>query len=189
MAKKKYEFRPDSEKTSLFSHFHLTASQRRGLLKGSLFALMLLVLSLLQDVILSRFRLFGVTTDLVPCAIILICVICGSEKGCVFTLVASALYQFSGGPGYYVILLLPMLSLLAAMFRQGYLHQKPLAEMVCTALATVLYQLCVFAVCLLLERTSAGRITQFLLTAALTLVAIPVLYPICRAIDRLGGEV
>ena len=46
-----------------------------------------------------------------------------------------------------------------------------------------------FAVCLLLERTSAGRITQFLLTAALTLVAIPVLYPICRAIDRLGGEV
>ena len=148
-----------------------------------------LVLSLLQDVILSRFRIFGVTSDLVPCAIILICVIRGSEKGCVFTLVAAALYQFSGGPGYYVILLLPLLSLLAAMFRQGYLHTTALTAMVCTALTVVLYQLGVFGVCLLLGRTYAGRIGQFLLTAALSLVAVPILYPLCRAIDRLGGEV
>lgn len=189
MAKKKYEFRPDSEKTSIFSRMQLTAQQRRGLLQGGLLALVLLVLSLLQDVILCRFRIFGVTTDLVPGAILLICVIRGSEKGCVFALVAAALYQFSGGPGYFVILLLPLLGLLAAMFRQGYLHQSALAELVCTALATLAYQLSLFLICLVLERTSADKFLHFLLTAALSFVAVPILYPLCRAINRLGGEV
>ena len=189
MARKKYEFRPDSEKTSLFSRLQLTPRQRRSLLKWSLYALVLLILSLLQDVVLTRFRILGATSDLVTCAILLICVLQGSEKGSVFALVAAALYQFAGGPGYFVILLLPLLGILAAMFRQGYLHQSPVAEMVCAALVTVAYHVSLFLVCLVLERTAPGKVGGYLLTAALSLVSIPILYPICRAIDRLGGEV
>jgi len=115
-------------------------------------------------------------------------VILGSEKGSVFALVAAALYQFSGGPGYYVIVLLPLIGILAAMFRQGYLHKTVSSELFCTALATVLYHLGLFGICLVLEQTAPERFAAYLLTAVFSLVAVPILYPICAAIDRLGGE-
>lgn len=189
MAKKKYEFRPDEEGTSLFSRLYMTPRQRKTLLKWTLYALVLLLLSLVQDVILSRFRIFGTTTDLVSCAVLLICVIQGSESCSIFALVAAALYQFSGGPGYFVIVLLPLLGILAAMFRQGYLHKTVASELLCTFFALFLYELSLFLVCLVLERTAPGKIGAYLITAALTAVTIPVLYPICNAINKLGGEV
>lgn len=188
MSRKKYEFRPDAEGTSLFSRLYLTPHQRKVLLKWGLYAVVLLLLSLLQDVILSRFRVFGVTTDLVSCAILLICVLQGSEKCSIFALVAAALYQFSGGPGYFVIVLLPLLGILAAIFRQAYLHKNVASELLCSCFALALYELGLFAICLVLERTAPEKFGAFALTTALTAVAIPILYPICNAINKLGGE-
>ena len=75
----------------------------------------LLLISILQDVILCRFRLFGATTDLIPCAIILICIMEGVENGSVFALIASLIYQFSGSaPGMYAMVFITILSVPAA---------------------------------------------------------------------------
>ena len=46
----KNEFRPDRTGTGFFSHLHLTAKQRRSLLKWTLYALIMLVLSLVLNV-------------------------------------------------------------------------------------------------------------------------------------------
>ena len=89
MAKKKYEFKPDKLGTGFLSKLYMTPTQRRKLLKWGLFALVLLVLSLLQDVFFCHLRLFGATTDLVPAAILLITVLLGTESGCLFALIAS----------------------------------------------------------------------------------------------------
>ena len=100
MAKRKYEFRPDKTGTSLLSKLYLTPKQRLSILRWVLYALLLVVLSVVQDVILSKAHLFGATTDLVPCAIILICVELGAETVALFALIAALLYQFSGpAPG------------------------------------------------------------------------------------------
>lgn len=186
---KKYEFKPDKPRGGLFHRFHLSYQQRRELLKWGLYALALLVLSVLQDVIVCRLRIFGATTDLVPCGIFLICILEGTERGCVFTLAASLVYLFSGtAPGPYAMVLLTFLAVLVSALRQAYLQKGFGAAMLCTGLGLLVYELALFVIGLFLQLTVPDRLIGFVITAAMTLVAAPVLYVLMRAIGTVGGE-
>lgn len=186
---KNYEFRPDKPQVSWTSKLHLTRMQRKALLKWALYALLLLVLSLLQDVVLSRFRLYGATTELVPCAIILVCILEGSQKGSIFALVSSAFYLFSGSAaGPYSLILITFLAILVCIFRQGYLQEGFAATMLCTVFAVVVYEAAVFAIGYVLGLTIPSRMIGFAVTAALSCLAAPVLYPIIHSIASIGGE-
>ena len=88
---KKYEFRPDKPKFSLLTYLILSPNQRRKALKWGLYTAFLVFLSVLQDVALSRVRILGATTELIPCAIFLICIMEGVEQGSVFALISSLL--------------------------------------------------------------------------------------------------
>lgn len=186
---RKYEFKPDKPNTSFLSKLYLTKRQRLSLLKWGLYALVLLVLSALQDVVLCRFRLFGATTDLVPCAIFLICTIQGLERGSVFALVAALFYLFSGtAPGPYAMVFITFLAVGVTWLRQSFLQAGFAAAMFCTGAAMLVYEMAVFATGLFLQLTLPVRFLGFLLTAGLSLLAAPVLYPICLTIGRIGGE-
>lgn len=186
---KKYSFKPDRIKTNILSKLYLTQTQRRTILKWSLYGLMLLVLSLLQDVVLCRFRIGGSTTELLPCAIFLICLIEGSESGSIFTLVAASLYLFSGSaPGVYSLIFITILGIGVTIFRQAYFQKGFMAALVCVAGAMFIYELLVFAIGLFLGLTVFGRIFGFLLTAGLSLISVPILYPIVLAIASIGGQ-
>lgn len=183
---RKQEFRPDKTGNSVFSKLYLTATQRRNILKWTLYGGLLLLLSLLQDVVLSKVRLFGATTDLVPCAIILICILEEAHKSAIFTLIASCLFLFSGGaPGPYGMAILTVLSLMASMIRQTYLAKRFSSAMVCCLVAYVLYELLLFSFGLFLGLTNLDRIIGFGITIALSLPAFPILYPVCVSI---GGK-
>ena len=187
--KKQIEFRQDKPRIGVLSKLYLTQKQRRSLLKWCLYGLVLLVLSVLQDVILSRLRLFGATTELVPCGIFLICILEGTHTGSVFALVAALAYLFSGSaPGVFAMVFIVVLAVFMCIFRQAYLQKGFGATMLCTAAAMVLYELAVLAFGLFLELTIPDRITGFLVTAALSLAAAPVLYPIVLSIGALGGD-
>ncbi len=189
MARRKYEFRPDKTHGNLLSKFYLTKRQRLSLLKWSLFSLVLLALSVVQDVILCRFTLFGAATDLVPCAILMICVIQGVDTGSVFALVAATMYQFSGtAPGYYIIVLIPVLGICAALFRQGYLRRGFSAQVLCAGAATLLYEVALFVYCVATGATAIFRLPSFLITAGLSLVINTALYPLYCVIGKIGGE-
>lgn len=186
---KKYEFKPDKPVSGFFSKLFLTQKQRRALLKWSLYGLVLLLLSVLQDVILCRFRLFGATTELVPCGIFLICVIEGLERGSIFSLCAACLYLFSGtAAGNYSIVFITALSVGIAFFRQSYLQEGFSAAMLCTAAGMILYELAVFFIGLFLSLTTLSRISTPFLTALLTLIAAPALYPVLQTIRSIGGN-
>ena len=60
--------------------------------------------------------------------------------------------------------------------------------MICTAAAMLLYEMAVFAMGLFLGLTIPARFAGFLITAALSLLAAPILYPIALSIGSLGGE-
>ena len=136
---RKEEFREDKPRSGLLSKLYLTQKQRLQLLKWALYALVLVVLSVVQDVLLSRFSIFGTTTELVPCGIFLIVVAEGMETGSVFSLIAACCYLFSGSAaGNYTIVIITLLSIGAASFRQSYLRKGFGASMLCVALATVL---------------------------------------------------
>ena len=187
---KKQDFKPDKPQITLADRLYLTKKQRRNLLKWSLYALVLLVLSLLQDVLLCRIRIFGSTTELVPVGIFLICLLEGLETGSVFALISSSLYQFSGTPGgTYSIVFITGFCVLATMVRQAYFRGGFSSAMLLTALAMLLYECAVFAIGLFLGLTFASRFGGFVLTAGLSLVVAPVLYPIALSIGKIGGDV
>ena len=186
---KKYEFRPDKPKFSLITFLVLAPSQRRSLLKWGLYAALLVFLSVLQDVVLSQVRLFGATTELIPCAIFLICIMEGAQKGSIFALVASLLYLFSGtAPGVYAMVAITFCAVGVCVLRQAYLQERFSSAMICTSLAMLGYVLTNFIFGLFLGLTIWGRFHGFLITAVLSLLAVPVLYPVFKAIGKIGGQ-
>lgn len=186
---KNYEFRPDKPLVSWTSKLHLTRLQRANLLKWGLYALLLLALSLLQDVVFCRLRLFGATTELVPCAIFLICLLEGSHKGSLFTLISACLYLFSGTPaGPYSMVLITFLAVITTIFRQGYLQEGFAATMLCVIFCMAVYEGATFVIGLFLGLTLPERFVGFAVTTALTLISAPVLYPIVKSIGNIGGE-
>lgn len=186
---KRNEFKPDKPRSGLLDKLILTKLQRRSVLRWSLHALLLVALSVLQDVILCRFRLFGATTELVPVGIFLICLAEGLERGCIFTLSASCLYLFSGtAAGNYVIVFITALALLVTWFRQSFLQKGFAASMLCTVAAMMTYVMAVFLIGLFLGQTTFGRIFSHLFTGMSSLLAAPVLYPVVGAICAIGGD-
>ena len=189
MAKKQYEFKPDREGPDLLSRLYLTRKQRKNLLKWGLYVLVLVVLSVVQDVLLSGVRLFGSTTDLVPCAVITICVLEGAEKGAGFALAGSLLLLFSGSSaGFHVVPILTLLAICATIFRQSYLQKGFSATVLCVSLAMPLYEMVIFVIALLLGQTFPARWSVSFVSAVLSVLAVPVLYPILISIGKIGGE-
>ena len=189
MAKKRYEFKPDREGPDLLSRFTLTQKQQQSLLKWSLYGIVLLLLSVLQDCILYDMRIFGSTTDLVPCAIIAICVLEGATESSTFALAASFLFYATGSSGgVHTIPVLTFCGLGAAIFRQNYLQKGFSATMLCTGVAMVLYELAAFAWALIMAQTYLGRWSVVLIMSGLSTAAVSLLYRIFLAIGKIGGE-
>lgn len=186
---KKEEFRPDKPRSGLMSKLFLTQKQRSSIVKWGLYALVLVILSILQDVLFSRWRISGATTELVPCGIFLICLAEGLERGCIFSLVASCAYLFSGSAaGNQSIVFITALSIFVTYFRQSYLRKGFGASALCVSVAMVVYELAIFFIALFLGMTTFGRLFSHLLTAGLTLISVPVLYPVVNGISAIGGD-
>ena len=189
MARKK-EFKEDKPHSGFFSKLYLTKKQRMQIWKWSLYSILLLVLSLIQDVVLCKLDVRGSTTELVPVGIFMICILEGAESGSIFALIASLLYLFSGSAaGPYSMLFITALAIGVTIFRQAYLQKDFASVVLCTVVGLLLYELAVFAMGLFLDYTIPGRIVGFCITALLSAVAAPILYPIAVAIRSLGGEV
>ena len=187
--KKKHEFKPDKERTGALNKLYLTKKQRRNIAKWLMMTFMLVLISIIQDVIMSRIPILGTRTDLTACTIMLVCIMLDPEIGSVFVLSASTLYYFSGSaPGPYVIVMLTLLGILTAIIRQSYLRYSFVSVFLCTALAFMLYEILIFATGLFLGYTTISRFQDFCITGGISLVAIPILYPIFAAIGKIGGE-
>lgn len=189
MWKKKNEFRPDRTGTGFVGKLYITPRQRFTLLKWLLLALVLIVLSLLQDVILCRLRIGGATTDLVSTGILLLCIMLPTDACAIFALTGSIAFYFSGmAAGPYSILLLTGLGILLNIFRSSYLRKGFSTTLLCSGAALLLYEMAAFVMGLFLGHTTFSRVTGFLLTWVLSVAAMPLLYPLFLSIGNIGGE-
>lgn len=187
--KRKHEFKPDRAEGGTLKKLYLTPLQRKRLLKWGLIALVLVILSLLQDVVLSRVDIYGATFALVPCGILLCAMFFDPETTAVFSLVSSSLYYFSGtAPGTYAIALLTIIGTLLCIFRRSYLQRCFSALYLCAGGGMILYELLTFAMGCFLGSALPSRFGVFMLTAGLSLLVMPLLYPIFSAISNIGGE-
>ena len=183
------EFKPDAKTATWIKTVRMTQQQRLRLLKWVLYALVIVLALVIQDVIMSQFRFFGATTDLAVCVILLITIIEGTEVGSLFVLIASTLYYFSGSaPGAYSIGLLSFLGIAAVMFRQLYLHRSRGSITLCTAIAVMGYEVGLFVVGIFSELTLWTRLVHFLLTGAYSSLVLIPLYPLICKIGLIGGN-
>lgn len=184
-----YEFRPDPEGSGNFDKLLLSPRQRFGLLRWTLFGALCVLALLVQDAMLYRLDVLGGCTDLVPCVIIMITALQGAEAGSIFSLVASVLYYFSGSArGPYVVPLITVIAVMAVIFRQACLRKGFFSILLSTGIGVACYELLLFGIGLFLKHTVSQWMTAAMMTALLSLAALPVFYPVARAIGKIGGE-
>ena len=187
--KKRNEFRPDPTTSTWLKTRKLTRLQKLRLLKWVLYALIVILCLVIQDVIMSQLRLFGATTDLAVGAILLITVIEGTDVGSLFVLIASMLYWFSGSaPTPVCIALLTAFGIGATMFRQMFWHRSRGTLTLCACLALTAYELGLFVTGIMQGRTYFGRLPSFLLTSAYTCLVMIPLYTLVNKTGLIGGN-
>ena len=183
------DFKPDVQTATWSKTLRLTHQQRLRLTKWLLYALMVVLSVVIQDVAMSKFTLLGATTDLPACTIFLITVLEGTEVGSLFVLIASTLYYFSGNaPFAAVIILMTALGMAATLFRQMYWHRSKGSILLCAALALAGYELGLFAVGLSTQLTHWGRFPSFVLTALYSCLVQILLYSLIYKIGLIGGN-
>ena len=186
---RKRDFKPDRTDKGLLNKLYLTPRQRLTILKWVLYSLLLLLLSLVQDVLLCKASVLGATTDLVSCGILLTALLLQPEQGGIFALVGSVAYYFSGSaPGPYTIAFLTVLSLLLNIFRHAFLRRSFISVTLCAGIGMLVYELLVYLTGLFLGFTTPARVTVFLVTAGLSIAVMPILYPAILAVGKIGGE-
>lgn len=187
--KNRNEFRPDPTASTWLKTRKLTRQQKLRLLKWVLYALIVMMCLVIQDVIMSQFRLFGATTDLAVGAIVLITVIEGTEVGSLFVLIASTLYWFSGSaPTPICIALMTAFGIGATMFRQMFWHRSRGTLTLCACLALTAYELGLFVTGVMQGLTYFGRLPSFLLTSAYTCLVMIPLYTLVNKTGLIGGN-
>ena len=183
------EFKPDVTTATWLKTTRLTQQQRLRLAKWGGYILTMVLALVIQDTIMSQFRLFGATTDLTVCVIFLITVLEGTEVGSLFVLLASTFYYFSGSaPGAYCVALMSILGILATMLRQMYWHRSKGSVLLCAMLALMGYELGLFVIGLLSELTWIGRIGSFVMTGIYSNLLMIPLYPLVYKIGLIGGN-
>ena len=183
------DFKPDAQTPVWRKTARLTKLQQLRLARWMLYVLTVVACLVLQDVIMSQISIFGATTDLPACAILLITVMEGTEIGSIFVLLASTLYYFSGNaPTASCIALLTLLGIGATLFRQMYWHRSKGSIVLCSAIALTGYELGLFVVGLVSELTHWGRLPMFVLTAAFSCVMLIPLYSLIYKIGLIGGN-
>lgn len=188
MARKKQEFKQDA-RASILKNFYMTRLQRLNLLKWALYAVVCVLLLVIQDVMMSRFSIYGASTDLAPMVILLITVLVGSEHGSIFALAASTIFWCSGSaPGPYCITQLTFLGVLATLIRQTYWRRGLRSTVLCAGVALMLYELSTFVIGLVMGLTLWSRVGVFLFTGLFSWALMVPLYPILYKIGKIGGE-
>ena len=86
------------------------------------------------------------------------------------------------------MVLITVLAVGVTIFRQAYLQKGLAAAILCAGIAMLAYELLQFVMGLFLGLTIPVRIVGFLITAGLSIIALPVLYPIALSIGTIGGE-
>lgn len=184
-----YEFKPDPKGTNHLKRLYMTRLQRLTLLKWCTYAMAGIALLVIQDVIMSRIHISGATTDLPVAFIALVGLYEGLEHGSVFTLCASLFYWFSGSaPTPISIGFLCFLNVALGLFRQMYWHRSFGSLCMCGCVSVMLYEMLVFLLGIFQGLTIWARAGVFALTGAFTCITMLPMYPLVRAISKIGGE-
>ena len=185
--RKTADFKPDNLDRGIGKFLHLTQAQKDRYAKWGLYTAVLAGLLMIQDVIMSQIHIYGATTDLAVCAILLITVMEGSEVGSVFVFIASTLYYLAGTtPGAHVIAILTFYGIGACVFRQMFWHRNRASIVLCAGLAMMAYEMTIFGVGIFQGLTRWDRVFSFALCGVYSWAVMIPLYTLIQKIGLIG---
>lgn len=159
----------------------------RNVLMWTLYALLFLVVLVLQEVIFGKHRFFGVKLSLIPVAVVCICMHVGHEVGAIFALAASLVWCWSGADGGSV----GIVTLTVTGILSGYLCDAVFARRLVPALglslgAVLFHEGALFLIKFYLGEADIGLWRWLPIQAGLSLLACPFLYLFARLIRKAG---
>ena len=126
---------------------------------------------------------------LAAAALILIAIHEGMEKGGLFALLASTVYWCAGSaPGPYSIAYITFLTIGASYVRQSLWRRSFGSTGLCTIVIIFIYELAVFGTGIFQGLTIWARLGVFLTGALMSCIAMLPVYPVVRAIGKIGGD-
>ena len=174
----------------MLKHLHMTARQWKIVLKWALHSLLFLVTLVAQDVILAKHPIFGIKLTVVPLLIVCVCIREGPESGGVFALITSVICCYSGADyGNVSVALLPVCSILAAVFCRRVLTLRFLSTLLCCLLVLLIHETVILGLKVLLTPISPKNLfTVVLPRVGLSLPALLIQYPLAKTIHKTGGS-
>lgn len=174
----------------MLKHLHITARQWKALLKWTLYSLFFLLTLITQSVVLAKHPIFGLKLNLIPLLIVCVCIREGPESGGLFAVLTAVFWCLSGTDyGNLSVAILPVCAILSAVLCRAVLTVRFVPTFLCCLAASLIHESVIFALKMLLASVLARYYVSIVLPGVgLSLLALPLLYVLTKAISRTGGR-
>lgn len=174
----------------MLKHLHITARQWKALLKWTLYSLFFLLTLITQTVVLAKHPIFGLKLNLIPLLIVCVCIREGPESGGLYALLTSVFWCLSGADyGNLSVAILPVCAILSAVLCRAVLTVRFVPTLLCCLVTSLIHESVIFALKMLLASVLARYYVSVVLPGVgLSLLALPLLYVLTKAISRTGGR-
>lgn len=154
----------------------------------ALFALLYLLVILLQTTLFGRVRPLGVKLDLMPVVVVCIALQVGHEAGGFFGLLAGFVWYATGADdGILAMVTFTVFGILAGWLCDNVFSRRFLPALLLTLGALLCHETAVFLLKFYLGGASGTLFLWALLTTALSLPACPLIYLAAKAMRKAGG--
>ncbi len=161
----------------------------RNLIMWGLYALLFLAVLLVQTVLFGRLRFFGVKLNLMPVVIVCIGLWTGHEAGGLFGLLAAVVWFLTGADdGSLSIVSFTLAGILSGWFCDNLFRRRLFPCLVLSLAALLAHEGVLFLLKFFLEGAEASLALWVPVTAGLSLLPVPVIYLLSKAIGKAGGN-
>lgn len=172
----------------MLDKLYITPKQWLHILRWTLYSLVVLLAMMLQTVVQGNPPLLGVRLDLVPAAIVCVCMREGPERGGLFALLSSLIWCLSGADhGSISIAVLTVIPVLSGLLCRTVLVNRFVPCLLTTLIALFLEQGTVFLLSYFLDGMAGFLFyTKLLPCVFLSLLSQPVIYLLVKRIEKIG---
>ena len=161
----------------------------RNYIMWALYALLFLLVMLVQTTVFGRVRFYGVKLNLMPVVMVCIAMGVGHEAGGLFGLVAAVVWFAAGADdGVLAMVSFTLMGILAGYLCDAVFSRRFLPAFFLTLGALVFHEGAVFLLKYYLEGAAGELIRWVPVSAGLSVLACPVIYPAAKAIRKVGGR-
>lgn len=160
----------------------------RNFIMWSLYALLFLLVMLVQTTVFGRVRLFGVKLSLLPIVMVCVGLQTGHEKGGLFSLCAALIWYAAGGDnGSLAMITFTLCGILAGWLCDVVFTRRFFPALILCAAALVFHETAVFLTKFYLGGAPVTLLRWVPVTAGLSVLAVPVIYLLSKLIRKAGA--